>query len=194
MIRGETPASWLLFLTNQGTDDHIVQKRVRDLTPGLSVRVHGEVVSVPRVLEGGHVILRISDGSEIDAAFYEPSGSLRDAARKLIVGDRITVFGAVRDSPRSINVEKMKVSHLRKKVIKVANPMCPECSKRMGSLGADHGYRCKRCGGKAPEAAAETAPAPRDTAIGWYEPPVASRRHLYMPVRRMSRGYINNLL
>ena len=194
MIRGEAPASWLLFLTNQGTDDHIVPRRIRGLSAGLSVRVRGSVTSSPRTIEGGHVILRITDGSEIDAAFYEPSGTLRKVARELMPGDQITIFGAVRDHPRSINVEKVLITQLVQPTVKVSNPKCPECSKNMGSLGAGQGFRCKKCGKKASEAAAEKAPLSREIDVGWYEPPVASRRHLYMPVRRLSRDYINNLL
>ena len=194
MIRGEAPTSWLLFLTNQGTDDHIVSRRIGDLSAGLSARIRGSVVSSPRTIEGGHVILRISDGSEIDAAFYEPSGALRKVARRLMPGDQVTIFGAVRDDPRSINVEKLRIMQLVKQTAKVSNPKCPECSKNMGSLGAGQGYRCKKCGRKAPEAAAEMKFLSRGIDLGWYEPPVASRRHLYMPVRRMSRGNINNLL
>ena len=194
MIRGEAPASWLLFLTNQGTDDHIVPRRIRDLSAGLSVRVRGSVTSPPRTIEGGHVILRISDGKEIDAAFYEPSGPLRKVARELMPGDQVTVFGAVRDHPRSINVEKVLITQLAQPTVKVSNPKCPECSKNMGSVGAGQGFRCKKCGKKASEAAAEKVPLSRGIDIGWYEPSVASRRHLYMPVRRLSRGDINNLL
>ena len=194
MIRGEAPSCWLLFLTNQGTDDHIVSTPIKALRPGLSARVSACVSGPPRTIVGGHVIVRISDGSEIDAAFYEPSGHVRAAARKLVQGDRITVFGAVRDEPRSINVEKMQVIELVEHRVKRANPMCPDCGKRMGSMGAGQGYRCKICGVRAPSTDAETLSVPRELATGWYEPPVASRRHLHKPLRRMSRGNINNLL
>lgn len=194
MIRGEAPSSWLLFLTNQGTDDHIVDWRIRGLSAGVSARVGARVTQPPRTIEGGHVIVGISDGDGIDASFYEPSGSLRNVARKLIPGDRVVVYGAVRDRPRSINVEKLQIVHLEELRGKAGNPICARCSKRMGSMGAGQGYRCKVCGGRARESAAVTDVVPRGISLGWHEPPVASRRHLYKPVRRMSRSDINNLL
>jgi len=194
MIRGETPSSWLLFLTNQGTDDHVVTCRVRDITPGMSVRVSAMVSRQAVTIEGGHVIIGVSDGDEVDAVFYEPSGSLRNAARKLVAGDRVVVYGSVREEPRGINVEKLQVVGLQELRVKLGNPVCPTCSKRMGSMGSGQGYRCKVCGARMPTSAVETAAAPREIAPGWYEPPVASRRHLYKPERRMTRGNINNLL
>ncbi len=194
MIRGEPPLSWLLFLTNQGTDDHIVRCRIRDLEPGMSVRVQATVAASPRSIEGGHVIVRVSDGDEVDVAFYEPSGDLNRAARRLIPGDLVVVYGSVRDSPRSLNAEKLRVLHLAVARRKETNPLCVMCDKRMGSLGVGQGYRCKRCGARAPASAAGFAETSREIRTGWYEPPVASRRHLYRPIRRMSRDNNSNLL
>lgn len=194
MIRGERPLSWLLFLTNQGTDDHIVRSRVRDLEPGMSCRIAATVANTPRSLEGGHVIVPMTDGEEIDVAFYEPSGEMNRAARHLVPGDRVVVYGSVRGSPRSLNAEKLYVSHLSVVRRKKANPICARCDKRMGSLGSEQGYRCKICGSRAPASAAEVEEIDRGIYPGWYEPPIASRRHLYKPVRRMPGGVINNLL
>ncbi len=193
MIEGEEPDMWLLFLTNQATDDHMAYRRVRDLKPRDSARVNVRVVSDPVTIPGKHVIVRVSDGDEIDAAFYEPSRSLRAVARGLRPGDEVTLYGSVRETPRSLNVEKM---HVRKMAVlrrKVHNPMCEPCGKRMGSLGAGQGFRCKRCGAKAPLGSEESEIERRDIKPGWYEPPVASRRHLHKPLRRMSRVNIDNL-
>jgi tRNA(Ile2)-agmatinylcytidine synthase len=194
MIRGERPESWLLFMTNQGTDDHVVRSRIRDLGPGMAVRVRATVTSQPKTIKGGHTIVRIDDGGEVDVAFYEPSGDMNRAAQHLIPGDEIVVFGSVRDTPRSLNAEKLFVSSLKPVRRKLSNPMCVRCEKRMGSLGAGQGYRCKLCGARAPFGAAVTAEVDRGIRVGWYEPPISSRRHLSKPVRRMSRGDINNLL
>ncbi len=194
MIRGETPASWLMFLTNQGTDDHIVPSRIRALAPGMSVRVTARISRQAETMAGGHVVLGISDGDEIDAMFYEPSGSLRNIARSLIPGDRVVVFGSVRREPRGINVEKLQVLGLSKLHVKTGNPLCTVCSKRMGSIGSGQGYRCKVCGARLPASAAEMAAVAREITPGWYEPPVSSRRHLYKPERRLSRVNINSFL
>jgi len=187
MIKGEAPDKWLLFLTNQATEDHIVPRRISELKPMMSVRVRAHVVASPRTIAGGHVIVRVSDGDEIDAAFYEPSRGFREIARELLPGDEVTLYGSVRKTPRSLNVEKMQVRALIDNMQKTHNPRCPDCGKSMGSLGLNQGYRCKKCGAKAGRDAAEWLLVPRSLALGWYEPPVASRRHLHKPLRRMSR-------
>ncbi len=193
MIKGERPDRWLLFLTNQGTDDHIVSRKVSSLQPRDSARVDVEVVAPPKTVPGKHVIVTVSDGATIDAAFYEPSRTMRDSARGLVPGDEITLYGSIREEPRSLNVEKMHVRRLVKDVRKSHNPKCRRCRKRMGSMGKGQGFRCKRCGSKLPASSAEREVVPRTIKKGWYEPPVASRRHLHRPLRRMSRVNIDNL-
>ncbi len=187
MIRGEKQDRWLLFLTNQGTEDHIVERSVSSLDKWQSARVHVRVAAPPKTIPGGHVIVRVSDGHAIDAAFYEPSRSFRAIARQLLPDDELTLLGSVRDMPRSLNVEKMKIRSLMGAERKVANPLCAKCGKRMGSLGSGQGFRCKVCGAKAPRSAAKFQKIGRTLKTGWYEPPVASRRHLHKPIRRMSR-------
>jgi tRNA(Ile2)-agmatinylcytidine synthase len=193
MIKGERPDKWLLFMTNQATENHIVARRIASLRPRDSARIKVRVVSRPVTIPGKHVILRVSDGTEIDAAFYEPSRRFRDIARALIPGDEVVLYGSVREKPRSLNVEKMQVRRLVRDVRKVHNPICKNCAKSMGSIGSGQGFRCKRCGAKAPSTKAEYKAFPREIKTGWYEPPVASRRHLHKPIRRMSRVNIDNL-
>jgi len=193
MIKGEPPDKWLLFLTNQATEDHIVSRRVSELEPMMSARVRATVAAHSTTIAGGHVFVRVSDGDEIDAAFYEPSRSFREIARQLLPGDEVTLYGSVRKVPRSLNVEKMQVRALVDHLTKVRNPVCSDCGKSMGSMGLNQGFRCKKCGAKAGPEAAEWILAPRALKPGWYEPPVASRRHLHKPIRRMSRVDIDNL-
>jgi len=188
MIRGERSDKWLLFLTNQATEDHIVSRRVCDLRPWESSRIHVRVAAAPLTIPGGHVIVRVTDGVEIDAAFYEPSRRFREVARELVPGDEIVLFGSVRKAPRSLNVEKMLVNRLVQDIRKVHNPVCKKCRKSMGSMGSGQGFRCKRCGSRADASAAKFQNFDRKIKTGWFEPPVASRRHLHKPLRRMSRS------
>ena len=188
MIEGEPASRWLLYLSNQGTDDHISQKRIDGLSPGDSVTFEAKVVAEPQTVPGGHVVLRVSDGAAIDAVFYEPSRSLRQIAKALAPGDKVRLFGSVRSFPRSLNVEKLRVIQLAEQSEKSANPRCDCCDKSMGSMGRGKGYRCKKCGVKASPEAATMRSLARKIDVGWYEPPVAARRHLHKPLRRMSRG------
>ena len=193
MIRGERPDKWLLFLTNQATEDHIVARQISSLRPRMSARVQVKVARAPVTIPGGHVIVRVTDGEEIDAAFYEPSRGFRDIARALLPGDELLLYGSVRQTPRTLNVEKMLVKHLVPDLRKIRNPLCSECGKRMGSMGSRQGFRCKKCGAKAAPEKAVYRKLRRMIRPGWHEPPVAARRHLHKPLRRMSRVNIDNL-
>ena len=143
-LRTEPVDRWLLFETNQGTDDHLIPVPRGALVPRTSVVVEGSVAAVPHTIRGGHIVFPLvrSRNRTIDCAAYEPSKQLRRIVRGLRPGDTIRVCGAVRDVPRTINLEKLAVLSL--------------------------------------------APGRSSVAVGWYEPPVSSRRHLARPLRRVS--------
>lgn len=183
-IRGEKPNRWLIFETNQGTDEHLVAARV-PVRPHTSVILKGEVTGASKVHMGGHVIFRLGTNGGIDCAAYEPSKQFRRVARALLAGDRLIVCGSVRDEPRTVNVEKIRVLHLSPLKVKVSNPECRRCGKRMKSIGREAGYRCARCGTKAPAGAGVWKEMERPLRLGWYEPPVSARRHISKPLRRM---------
>lgn len=186
MIKSEKKDRWLLFLTNQGTDDHIVDASISNLMPYTSVRVSGRVASSPRTIKGGHLIFSLAGRKgAIDCTIYEPAKGFRRVGEKLRPGDRIAVQGAVRETPLTINIEKFKVEKLATIKIKSNNPLCHGCGKRMKSLGTDQGYRCARCGKKASKSKAEFTKLKREIKPGWFEPPVGSRRHLAKPLKRM---------
>jgi len=177
---------WLMYLSNQGTDDHIVHKW-KTLLPERSYEVVATVVEGPRVIKGGHVVIgTVTDigGQRLDMTAYEPSKTFRDVVKQFAVGDRIRAYGEMRGEPRTLNLEKVQVISVVSGYEKVANPRCEACGKSMQSMGAAGGYRCKRCGKKAPDAAAERKKIERTLAPGWYEPPVCARRHLSRPLKR----------
>jgi tRNA(Ile2)-agmatinylcytidine synthase len=184
-VRSEPKDRWLVFLSNQGTDDHIIRTR-SDLRPWSSYLVRGRVLTAPRTIPGGHVlfILKTDAGEDLDCAAYEPSKGFRAIVRKLIQGDVVEVMGELRETPRTLNLEKLHVIKLADDRRKAANPICPECGKSMGSMGRGGGHRCKRCRTKA-MAGEKWEILDRGIAPGWYEPPVCSRRHISKPLKRM---------
>ncbi|MEF8874419.1 MAG: tRNA(Ile)(2)-agmatinylcytidine synthase [Candidatus Thermoplasmatota archaeon] len=185
MIGGEEPQRWITFLTNQGTDDHIQELSIAETEQWTSARVKGEVRSEPYTIEGGHVFFDVEDESgKISAAAYEPTKSFRDIIKKLIPGDEIELLGGVRGEPKTLNIEKMRIIELTEKIVKVHNPKCPDCGKRMSSMGTDAGYRCKRCRTKAEENQAVRKEVERELTEGWYEVTVSARRHLSKPLIR----------
>lgn len=186
MIRSEAPDRWLTFLTNQGTDDHISDMEISRLEPYLSCHISGEVSSHPFTISGGHVFFELSSGKRrVTAAAYEPTKSFRDYVRRLIPGDRLELWGGVRDDGETVNIEKMRVVKLVESMGKAKNPICDRCGKSMSSMGKGAGYRCKRCRTKADEEEAQFKILDRDIEEGWYEVPVSARRHLSKPLKRM---------
>ena len=184
-IRGEKPDRWFIFETNQGTDEHLVKAK-GPLRSHTSVILKGRVAQPPKVHLGGHVIFRVDRlGGGIDCAAYEPSKQFRRVARALMAGDEVVVAGSVRDEPRTINVEKLRITKLVKVNEKVSNPVCACCGKRMKSIGRDAGYRCLQCGTKSPANAGVWKEVERPLRVGWYEPPVSARRHISKPLKRM---------
>ena len=184
-IRSEAKDRWLLYLTNQGTDDHVIPAAGK-LVPGSTYRMRGQVAEAPKTIAGGHVLFQLMvNGSVLDCAAYEPSKGFRGKVRELKEGDRVQVIGELREQPRTLNLEKFELLELVKVAQKVANPRCPVCDKSMQSLGSKAGFRCRKCGSKADRSKAEFVPMMRSIEPGWYEPPVCTRRHLSKPLKRM---------
>ena len=183
MIKSEEIDSWLIFQTNQATDDHLEKKMISDIKPYQSVIVEGFISNKPRTLEGGHVIFTIKDNSgKIDCAAYEPTKEFRYIIRRLIVGDKLEVYGGVREKPLTINLEKINILNLEKHIEKIENPVCPKCGKHMKSKGLGQGFRCKRCGTKENKPVLEEKK--RNIKSGFYEVPVCARRHISKPLKR----------
>src|SRR3972149_2617161 len=152
-LRGERPDRWLLFETNQGTDDHVIADP-REARPRTSVSIAGEVAAPPRTFPGGHVVFPLRWREALDVVAYEPSKQFRRVVRALAPGDRVRVVGSIRETPRSLNLEKLELVSAAVVVAPVGNPRCPRCSRRMKSSGAVGPYRCRRCGARRARSAA----------------------------------------
>lgn len=184
-VKAEPISRWLIFLTNQATDEHILRRKINQLTARQGAVIRGTVTEPAIDLPGGHVLFGISDGlGDITCAVYEPSGAMRNAARALVKGDILEVYGSIRREPFELNVEKLNIVSPSRAMIKVENPICPECNRHMKSIGKGAGFRCRKCGIRVPETSALHKDA-RKLTKGWHEPPICSRRHLYKPVSRI---------
>lgn len=183
----------VVFRTNQHTDAHLA--RVESLCQAFPYRcvwARGVVSRRPRRIQGGHVVLSISDGAcEIDAAAYEPTKEFRDAVGELEVGDEVEALGCVRPPspwhPATLNLEKLRVVRLAPKYV-VLNPRCPRCGARMESAGRGKGYRCPKCGFRGSNLEKEKTPIPRRIREGWYQPPKHAFKHLMKPLERFGAG------
>jgi tRNA(Ile2)-agmatinylcytidine synthase len=190
MVRVLEPVErWVIFKTNQGTDTHL--KRVKSLSqiePYSPVIAKGIVSANPRIIPRRHVIFSISDKTrQVDCAAYEPTGSLRHVAARLIIGDKVEVYGGVRvaerNRPLTINLEKIRVLKLAQKII-YQNPICKKCGKRLKSMGKNKGFRCEKCGSRYVNLGKIETKMKRNLEKGLYMTATRSQRHLTKPFRR----------
>lgn len=174
---------WMVFLTNQGTDDHIIHDP-KALVSNQSYSIKGTVASYSRHIAGGHVFIDIQTGfGKLACGAYEPSKEFRHTLDWLHPGDEVEMIGELRDEPRTLNIEKVHVVSTVKEFVKISNPVCPICSRTMKSTGKGQKFKCKKCGTRSSEPV--TKEVSRQIVPGWYEPPTAARRHLSKPLKRM---------
>ncbi len=184
LIESENIDCWLIFETNQGTDDHLQKKKIKNIQPYQSVITEGTISKNPYTLKGGHVIFTIKDSTgNIDCAAYEPTKEFRKIIRELRSDDVIEVYGGVRKKPLTINIEKINIKHLSEHIEKVENPICTKCGKHMKSKGKNQEYKCKICGTKSDKPL--LIKKQRGLHLGFYEVPVCARRHLSKPLKRI---------
>jgi tRNA(Ile2)-agmatinylcytidine synthase len=185
----ETVERWVIFRSNQGTDAHLKPvESLSNIEPYSSVIAKGVVSQNPRTVPLRHVIFSIKDNSaELDCAAYEPTGSLRKIARELVVGDSVEVYGAVhkptRGKPLTINLEKINILNLAAKTV-FENPLCPNCGKRLKSMGKNQGFRCEKCGAEYSNLTKKETALQRTLNAGLYVTSPRSQRHLTKPLMR----------
>ena len=122
MIQSEKPGIEQIWVTNQGTDAHILAGRIGELCEGLSYRVQGVVVDAPSTTTGGHVSFTISDGDHtVRCMAYEPTKNFRQIVRQLVPGDEVIAVGSYKKG--SINLEKIRIVSLAHPVIS-RPPLC----------------------------------------------------------------------
>jgi tRNA(Ile2)-agmatinylcytidine synthase len=196
LIHAEPVEREMLFVTNQGTDAHLIPCKEANVTlhDFHSYVLDGVVNSNPRTIEGGHVVFNFAlsptenAGDRIDCIAYEPTKGFRDIIRKLRAGDDVTVSGSFKN--RTINLEKIELRELNVEVTK--NPKCAQCGKRMESAGRLQGYRCKQC--KTYSSEKEVQIVAREIEEGLYEVPPVARRHISKPlIRERAQEKLRNL-
>lgn len=181
---GERIDRMLVFVSNQGTDDHLQRMRIADIKPRVSPVVEGTVSRAPRTLRGGHVFFSIRDPTgELVCAAYEPTKEFRNVVRRLVPGDRVVASGGVHGRPLTLNLEKLRVLSLAP-LLRLRKPRCGRCGVVMKSRGRGGGFRCRRCGSRAGPESSSFEEIPRGLRPGIYEVPKCARRHLSKPLER----------
>jgi len=185
----ESMERWLIFKTNQGTDAHLrVIKQIIDVRPYDSVGIKGVVAQGPTILRGGHVEFVVRDlTGEMRCMVYSETGYLNKVARLLRVGDEVEVWGGARPPSRAyeicINVERIRIIRLALEITTL-NPRCPNCGKRMKSLGKNKGFKCPKCGFRSSSLRKEVIRKSRILEPGVYIASPRAHRHLTRPLLR----------
>jgi tRNA(Ile2)-agmatinylcytidine synthase len=185
MIQSENPSIEQIWVTNQGTDAHLLEGKIGELKDGLSYRVRGTVTDAPVTGIGGHVSFTMSNEEKsLQCMAYEPTKNFRQIVRELCPGDGVIAVGSFKKG--SINLEKIGIVKLALPVSS-RPPVCVTCNKRMTSDGTGKGYKCKKCGKRTKEP--EIQEISRTLKTGWYEVPPTARRHLAKPLCRGEPEY-----
>ncbi|MFB5598437.1 MAG: DUF1743 domain-containing protein, partial [Nitrosopumilaceae archaeon] len=180
---------YLVFKTNQGTNDHLRNNlNSLELKPYSSGVVEGIISGKPRTENGGHVFFTLSaKESKITCAVYKPT-KITHIAQQLIEGDKIRVGGSIRKASKNhsriFNVEFIQILKLENKY-KHANPICKKCNKRMKSKGKNQGFQCIRC--KKSSNAKLVHKIPRTIQRRIYLPSISAHRHLTRPLQRYGK-------
>jgi|TARA_B110000263_G_scaffold16739_1_gene13405 tRNA(Ile2)-agmatinylcytidine synthase len=178
----EIPSRWLLYKTNQATDDHLRYKEISEMKDGDSVNIEITVISNPSIIKGGHRFFGVKDKFDQTAqcAAFEPTKNFRHIIDKLEIGDYLVICGSVNNG--TINLEKLRILDLVPRFLKPANPFC-DCGQRTHSSGKNSYYRCKSCSKRYDRP--DKVEISSDLELKWYEPPASSRRHLSTPISLM---------
>ena len=108
-ISTEPIERWMVFLTNQGTDDHLIRTGSEPV-PNQSYVLRGRIASHSRHVKGGHVFINLETSKgTVECGAYEPSKEFRNTLDWLIPGDTVEMVGELRDEPRTLNIEKIHV-------------------------------------------------------------------------------------
>jgi tRNA(Ile2)-agmatinylcytidine synthase len=195
---------WMIFRSNQGTDAHLKRiSKIREARPTTSVVVSGAISRRPEIVPIRHVVFQIQDETgEIDCIAYEPTGALRKIAQKLMLGDQVEVYGAVKkknlgsNENLTLNLEKIDVLELAA-ITHLRNPKCPNCRKTLKSMGKNQGFRCEKCKTRFSKLEKSCFKEIRGLNEGLYVTSTRSQRHLTKPLRRYGqekRGQTGNVL
>jgi len=179
-VKSEPYHSYIVYRTNQGTDDHLVERSIGGSKLYNSSIIRGFVSSEPLWARGGILSFDITNkGESIKVVAMEPTKEFRNTLSKLRKGDEVRIYGGITKAG-IINVEKIQLISVSS-VIEVRPPLCPNCGTRMESVGKNGGFRCRKCGARSKTG--EVKKEKREITPGFYEVPIIARRHLARPLK-----------
>ncbi len=170
-------ARCVIYETNQGTDDHIINdpEFLSDLG---SYAITGIISSHPCVIRGGHRFINMEyKNINVKLSAFEPTKEFRKLIDSLLPGDIVRAYGSYIDG--TLKLEKLMVNSVSR-LFRKEPPICGSCHVKTRSKG-NMDYRCPVC--KKRYKNPNIYEVGRDIKPGYYEVPVIARRHLSMPVK-----------
>ena len=166
--------NFIIYETNQGTDDHIIHDPGTMEESG-SYSVHGTVTGMPSRGIGGHLLIPFSaNGIKTNLMAFEPSKEFRNTLENLRPGDILRAYGSM--GKGNIKLEKIDLKGVSE-IYRRTPPVCDVCGGKTMNQGRNV-YECTECSRRCnPTYSGEG----RNIHKGKYEPPVNARRHLSMP-------------
>ncbi|HEV51448.1 MAG TPA: DUF1743 domain-containing protein [Thermoprotei archaeon] len=185
MMLGNSCSLWMVFKTNQGTDEHVVGVNGFGLAyPYTTVSIEARVVSNPTITPGGHVVIDIidRDGNSGQAVFYRQTGNLNRVARRLMKGDLVRVWGGVRPETQRKVINGQGLVLIAPKILYDEVPSCPFCHRKMRQVNAGR-YICDTC--KVQAMGRARFYLKRDIIVNRiYQPSASAFKHLMKPAGR----------
>ena len=178
-MRGESFKGFLVFQSNQCTDDHIIHDPT-NLTERESYSIEGRVEKIESI-KGRHRRFEIitQQNLRVKVIAFEKTGRLAKTCLHLKSGDLVRVFGQFKKN--QINCEKIFVKKvIREKVLK-SMPICPECGVEMKARSSRRFFCRKHNMIELLSDKCKWDVLKRNIQRGWIECSVLARRHLYMP-------------
>lgn len=157
----ENVVGYLIFRTNQATDDHLGNDK------------HGTVKEVTIKRRGSTKVL--CQNGDVLMAFAE-SGDVKLLAQWLKPSDKISYNGLV-SSDDAIHLERLKITESARLKVR---PKCEECQTTLKSMGKNQPLRCPKCKKRFPQSWNLVERYPPFN--GWVQPPEDSMRHLAKPL------------
>lgn len=176
---------WMVFKTNQGTDEHVVAIRsFEQAYPYTTVSIEAHVASNPTTISGGHVVIDLidKDGNHGQAVFYRQTGNLNRVVRRLVRGDLVRIWGGVRPETQRKVINGQGLTLVAPKNTYEEVPSCPFCHRKMKEVNAGR-YICDTCGVQAVGKA--RLQLKRDILPNRiYQPSASAFKHLMKPAGR----------
>ncbi|MCL4314302.1 MAG: tRNA(Ile)(2)-agmatinylcytidine synthase [Candidatus Thermoplasmatota archaeon] len=172
---GLTEERFVVFRTNQATDDHIIGDP-ENILEGHSYAISGFITSDPWVIPGGHYFAWMEGRpGRVKLAAFEPTKGFRNTFRNLRPGDFVTAYGSFNSG--SLHLEKLEIISTSV-LYRRQNPLCSRCRVRAENRGRSF-FKCPSCGTRYD--LPEYVRIGRNVDPGRYDVPSGSRRHLTKP-------------